>query len=96
MIKCPKCGSENVEITSGTYNKYRNPKEITMRLAILFGSLLAIFIGGKINFPILSTIGAFAFLGLLIYAGITKTKANPNVIHTKAICKNCGHIEYLD
>ena len=98
MIKCPKCDSENIQITSGTDNR-KQPK---WKVKLITGLLIATIVSVGLLFTTKN--GIFAITGMISFlplAVITKwindaQKDKKDVIHTKAVCQNCGHIEYLD
>lgn len=92
-MKCPKC--ENEEFA---YVEAKKPKVKFLWKAICIGVIiLAISFISAYNIPVLNTICSIAatlalstFIGILIYQRI-----NRSVTHTKAICKNCNHVEWI-
>lgn len=98
MIKCPKCGSENVEITSGTDNRKQPKWWFWTKIGILAATVLSLILAIIIKHFIPASIFILGFFTILATGKIQNdnAKEKKDVIHTKAVCKNCGHIEYLD
>ena len=90
QIKCSKCKNKDLAFISGPKNRQYKwwHNLIAIILTIVFIAIVIIAFITK-N-PILQGI-AFVISVLAIAKGKTQPK-----LHTKAVCKNCGHIEYLD
>ena len=92
-MKCKKCGNEEFEYTEAYKGK------INILWKLLYGFLFFIFFvfgAADIKNPdsIFTTICA-----IMIIIGIAIKVYEKNRIrksHTKAICKNCGKIKYID
>ena len=98
MIKCPKCGNENVEITSGTDNRKQPKWWLWTKIGIFGATVLSLILTVKTKHFIPASIFIFGFIAILTIGKLQNdsSKDRKDVIHTKAVCKNCGHIEYLD
>lgn len=81
-MKCPKCGSENVQIQSREYK----PK--------LTAPILLIFIGFGTMFLGIAGAIAGAILGLIVSA-IVKAVI-PQAYQSVLVCQDCGHAEVVD
>ena len=92
-MKCPKC--ENEEFA---YVEAKKPKiKLSWKILCLLAIFMPLSIAISYNIPIITTIcsiistfAIFTYIGMLIYQ-----KFNRSQTHTKAICKNCNHVEWI-
>lgn len=94
-MKCPKCGNEDVKMVEIKGNRV----SFRTKMLILFG-IVAVCV---ISFGLLyvntaaALIFFFAGLGILVFITyIIDVYKSSKPTMTKVICKNCGHIWYLD
>lgn len=98
-MKCPKCGSEDIEFTEAWDKNYDIDKK-SKRIFIIVAVVLVIVTVGLFNVNFVAGI-----VGLVITVGCIGgwfrwyedwKKAQKKKTHTKCICKNCENIWYLD
>ena len=98
MLKCPKCDSENIQITSGTDNRKQPKWWFKFKIGLLVATVVSLaltFATQKGIFAMPGIIGIFAIATIGKIQNDNR-KDKKDVIHTKAVCQDCGHIEYLD
>ena len=91
-MKCEECGSEDIEFHE-TYDTLG--VAVSTRIIIIIAFLIGLIITLILKEYFFALI---LFITALIFGAIIKLmdKIAKSKSHTKAICKNCGHIEYLD
>lgn len=92
-MKCKKCGNEEFEFTES----YKGKISIVWKIPYIF--LFCIFflfacIGNDKAQDIFPSICAIMFIIAIIVKIYEKNRIRKS--HTKAICKKCGYIKYID
>ena len=92
-MKCKKCGSENLEFTEGVKGNYSF-------WFILFSVVLTFFliVGSIYLYSTNPTISTIMFLSAIIYIIVFRIVRfqRRRKTRTKAVCRDCGHIFWLE
>lgn len=89
-MKCEKCGCEEFEYVEGKKNSVTKTK---LKFSLIMAALIVIGIAVKVYY--ISAIGillVFFIKPILSFA----EKMQQTRTYTKAICKNCQYIKYLE
>ena len=89
-MKCPNCKSENIEFTES----YKGANHIIFSVILVLFMILTIVAACRLDITIM-IIGS-ALDTITIITWITTHLMLRRKSHTKAICKECGEIWYLD
>lgn len=98
-MKCPKCGSENIQINE-SYNK-KLDFTLKHKVFVIFIFILGLILSISF-FSVNTTFGSIFFFAFLIWyiiylkKKISKREKARKKSHSKCICKNCCNIWYLD
>lgn len=97
-MKCSKCNSENIAITSGTDNRKQPKWYLWFKVGLLIFTAVNILLFSITKNAIPALLSVAGILTILIIAKTQNDykKDKEGIIRTKAVCKDCGHIEYLD
>lgn len=92
-MKCKKCGHEEFEYTES----YKSKISILWKIPFVF-LFIIFFIFSIIGNEEAQQIYPAICSTMVIIAIVIKIYENNNLrkSHTKAICKNCGYIKYID
>ena len=92
-MECRRCGSENLEFTEGVKGNYSFwfiLLSVVITFALIIGSVYLITVS-----PIISVILFLCAVIYLIVFRIVRFQRRRKTC-TKAICKDCGHIFWLE
>lgn len=98
-MKCPKCNSDEIKLVEDRKKKYNYPTWLKVLLYVGIGIIILMSLALCYVNVLAAVITFFVMLAcytLLVYVLKERLFNKNSKTATKAICKHCGHIWYLD